>query len=88
MWLIGLLSDLDPKPASIVGAAFLGGVFLATAFSQIVSPPATHVFAQAFSTGPVQGAFTAATSEELYKALVVVACFSPLRGGGGALSTD
>ena len=75
LWFITWLSDLDPKPASIIGAAFLGDAFVATAFSQIVSPPLMHAFGEVFSSQPVQNAFAAVRGEEFYKALVVVAVF-------------
>ena len=75
LWLILQLADLDPKPASVAAAAFLGGALIATSFAQISSAPLTHIFSQFTSNPQISGALSAATGEEYYKALIVVLIF-------------
>ena len=64
LWIILQLADLDPKPASVAAAAFLGGALIATPFSQIASTSLTHIFNQFTSNPQISGALSAATGEE------------------------
>lgn len=75
LWFILQLADLDPKPMSIAAAALLGGALVATSIVQIAAEPLSHVFGTFISDAGVAGAFSAATGEEFYKALVVVLVF-------------
>ncbi len=75
LWLLLQLTDLDPKPTSIIAAAFLGGAFITTAVVQFSSATLENVFSKLATDPAVSGALSAATGEEYYKALIVVLIF-------------
>ncbi len=71
-WLIQSVTFPDPKPPNVsLTALGLGAVFV-TAVAPMVGLPLDHIFAGLGDWGP---AFSAATGEESYKALAVVALF-------------